>query len=67
VTYGELLKGVRFHAGEATTQILVMRSISGTALLFDAHHQLTKLNGKSSINYALGVWFINKGYVALAS
>jgi len=52
VTDGELLKGVRFHAGGATTQSLVMRSLSGTVRLIEAHHQLAKLNEISSIDYA---------------
>ena len=52
VTDGELLKGVRFHSGGATTQSLVMRSLSGTVRLIEAHHQLAKLNEISSIDYA---------------
>jgi fructose-1,6-bisphosphatase II len=52
VTDGELLKGVRFHAGGATTQSLVMRSHSGTVRLIEAHHQLEKLAQISSIDYA---------------
>ena len=51
VTDGELLKGVRFHAGGATTQSLVMRSLSGTARLIEAHHQLAKLSEISRIDY----------------
>jgi len=43
---------VRFHAGGATTQSLVMRSLSGTVRLIEAHHQLAKLNEISSIDYA---------------
>jgi fructose-1,6-bisphosphatase II len=52
VTDGELLKGVRFHAGGATTQSLVMRSRSGTVRLIEAHHQLEKLKVISSVDYA---------------
>ncbi len=51
-TDGESLKGVCFHAGEATTQSLMMRSLSGTVRLIEAHHQLAKLNEISSIDYA---------------
>jgi len=49
---GELLKGVRFHAGGAITQSLVMRSHSGTVRMIEAHHQLDKLNQISSVDYA---------------
>ena len=52
VTDGELLKGVRFHAGGAITQSLVMRSHSGTVRMIEARHQLDKLNQISSIDYA---------------
>ena len=52
VTDGELLKGVRFHAGGAVTQSLVMRSHSGTVRMIEARHQLDKLNQISSIDYA---------------
>ena len=43
VTDGELLKGVRFQPGGATTQTLVMRSKSGTIRFMESHHKLTKL------------------------
>ena len=52
VTDGELLKGVRFHAGGAVTQSLVMRSHSGTVRMIEARHQLDKLNQISSVDYA---------------
>ena len=52
VTDGELLKGVRFHAGGAITQSLVMRSHSGTVRMIEARHQLDKLAQISSIDYA---------------
>jgi fructose-1,6-bisphosphatase II len=52
VTDSELLKGVRFHAGGAVTQSLVMRSHSGTVRMIEALHQLDKLNQISSIDYA---------------
>ena len=52
VTDGELLKGVRFHAGGATTQSLVMRSRSGTVRMIEARHRLDKLREISSVDYA---------------
>ena len=52
VTDGELLKGVRFFPGGASTQSLVMRSRSGTVRLIEARHRLEKLNEISSISYA---------------
>ena len=52
MTDGELLKGVRFHAGGAITQSLVMRSHSGTVRMIEARHQLDKLAQISSIDYA---------------
>ena len=51
VTDGELLRGVRFHSGGATTQSLVMRSLSGTVRLIEARHRLDKLREISSIDY----------------
>jgi fructose-1,6-bisphosphatase II len=52
VTDGELLRGVRFDARGARTQSLVMRSLSGTVRLIDAHHQLDKLATYASVDYA---------------
>ncbi|HET6950797.1 MAG TPA: class II fructose-bisphosphatase [Acidimicrobiales bacterium] len=52
ITDGELLKGVRFSRRGASTQSLVMRSKSGTVRLVNAQHQLTKLAGFSSIDFA---------------
>jgi fructose-1,6-bisphosphatase II len=51
VTDGELLKGVRFHHGGATTQTLVMRSKSGTIRLMDSEHQLTKLRKYAAVEF----------------
>jgi len=42
ITDGDLLKGVHYNKGVATTQSLVMRSRSGTVRLVEAHHQLEK-------------------------
>jgi fructose-1,6-bisphosphatase II len=43
LTDGELLKGVRFHPGGATTETLVMRSKSGTIRFMQSDHKLHKL------------------------
>jgi fructose-1,6-bisphosphatase II len=52
VTDGELLQGVRFKHGGATTQSLVMRSRSGTVRLIEARHRLDKLTAFAEIDYA---------------
>ena len=41
---GELLRGVRFSSGRATTQSLVMRSRSGTIRWIDAIHNFDRLD-----------------------
>ncbi len=41
---GELLRGVRFHRGGATTQSLVMRSRSGTIRWIDSVHNFERLD-----------------------
>ena len=46
ITDGNLLKGVHFVRGGATTQSLVMRSSSGTVRLIDAQHRADKLPWK---------------------
>jgi len=51
ITDGELLQGVHFSSGGATSQTLVMRSRSGTVRKIDASHRLEKLNAYASINY----------------
>ncbi|NYG06291.1 fructose-1,6-bisphosphatase II [Phycicoccus badiiscoriae] len=51
ITDGELLRGVRYRAGGATTHSLVMRSKSGTIRLIESHHQLAKLRAYSSIDF----------------
>jgi len=43
ITDGELLHGVHYFGGGATTQSLVMRSRSGTVRKIDAVHRLSKL------------------------
>lgn len=43
VTDGDLLRGVRYRAGGAATQSIVMRSKSGTVRMVEAEHKLSKL------------------------
>ncbi|MCO5318737.1 MAG: class II fructose-bisphosphatase [Microthrixaceae bacterium] len=49
ITDGNLLQGVHFERGGATTQSLVMRSSSGTVRLIDARHRAEKLPWKPEI------------------
>jgi len=51
VTDGELLRGVRYSAGGAETQSIVMRSKSGTVRMIEAYHRLQKLSEFSSIDF----------------
>ena len=51
ITDGELLRGVQYRSGGATTQSLVMRSRSGTIRLIDSHHALTKLRSYSAVPF----------------
>jgi fructose-1,6-bisphosphatase II len=51
VTDGDLLRGVHYRAGGATTQSIVMRSKSGTVRMIEAYHRLTKLQEFSSIDF----------------
>jgi fructose-1,6-bisphosphatase II len=51
VTDGELLRGVQYRGGGATTQSLVMRSRSGTIRLIDSHHSLKKLRAYSAVSF----------------
>jgi fructose-1,6-bisphosphatase II len=43
VTDGELLRGVRYFGGGATTQSIVMRSYSGTIRTITTRHNFTRL------------------------
>jgi fructose-1,6-bisphosphatase II len=52
ITNGELLSGVRYRAGGATTHSLVMRARSGTVRNIYSEHQLWKLNAYSAVNFA---------------
>jgi fructose-1,6-bisphosphatase II len=51
ITDGELLTGVRYRAGGATTHSLVMRARSGTLRNIYSEHQLWKLNAYSAVNF----------------
>jgi fructose-1,6-bisphosphatase II len=51
VTDGELLKGVRYRGGSATTHSLVMRSKSGTIRYVESHHQFAKLRAYSMVDF----------------
>jgi fructose-1,6-bisphosphatase II len=51
ITDGELMAGVRYRPGGATTHSLVMRSRSGTIRSIRSEHALWKLRAYSSINY----------------
>jgi fructose-1,6-bisphosphatase II len=51
VTDGQLLEGVSFERGGATTDSLVMRSKSGTLRMIKARHRLEKLRNYASIEY----------------
>ena len=50
ITDGELLQGVRYYAGGATTQSLVMRSRSGTIRSITSEHKLTKLRAYAAVD-----------------
>ena len=51
ITTGNLMRGVRYGAGSATTESIVMRSRSGTIRTIRSEHQLHKLAAFSSIDY----------------
>src|SRR3546814_77783 len=51
ITDGELMKGVRYRAGGATTHSLVMRSRSGTIRQIISEHKLRKLSAYSAIDF----------------
>ncbi|HVF21139.1 MAG TPA: class II fructose-bisphosphatase [Mycobacteriales bacterium] len=52
VTDGELLRGVRYRGGSATTHSLVMRSKSGTIRYVESQHRLRKLMEYSSVDFS---------------
>ena len=51
ITDGELMSGVRYKAGGATTHSLVMRARSGTVRNIHSEHQLWKLSKYSETDY----------------
>ncbi|QIS15489.1 MULTISPECIES: class II fructose-bisphosphatase [Nocardia] len=51
ITDGDLLRGVRYFGGGASTHSIVMRSKSGTVRMIDAYHRLTKLREYSSVDF----------------
>ena len=51
ITDGELMDGVRYKPGGATTHSLVMRGRSGTIRSIRSEHALWKLRAYSSVNY----------------
>jgi fructose-1,6-bisphosphatase II len=55
VTDGELLQGVRYHGGEATTDSLVMRSRSGTIRRIESTHRLGKLQSYAAVDFTRAV------------
>jgi fructose-1,6-bisphosphatase II len=51
ITDGELLAGVRYRAGGATTHTLVMRARSGTVRNIYSEHTLVKLRSMGALDY----------------
>jgi fructose-1,6-bisphosphatase II len=51
ITDGELMAGVRYKSGGATSHSLVMRSRSGTIRSIHSEHQLWKLRAYASVNF----------------
>jgi fructose-1,6-bisphosphatase II len=51
ITDGELMAGVRYRAGGATPESLVMRARSGTLRRITSEHQLWKLRAYSRVSY----------------
>jgi len=51
ITDGDLLRGVHYRSGGATTQSLVMRSRSGTIRQIESWHRLEKLRTFSAIDF----------------
>jgi fructose-1,6-bisphosphatase II len=51
ITDGELVRGVRYRGGGASTESLVMRSKSGTVRRIISEHRLTKLSAYASIDF----------------
>src|SRR3954464_15679479 len=51
ITDGELMKGVRYRAGGASTPSLVMRSRSGTIRQIISEHKISKLKAYAGIDF----------------
>jgi fructose-1,6-bisphosphatase II len=51
ITDGEIVRGVQYTGGGATTQSLVMRSKSGTVRRIDSEHRLDKLRQYSAVAF----------------
>ncbi len=51
ITDGELLRGVRYRSGSATTHSLVMRSRSGTIRMIESWHRISKLRAYAAIDF----------------
>ena len=51
ITDGELVRGVRYRAGGALTESLVMRSKSGTIRRVSSTHRLAKLRAYSAVDF----------------
>ncbi|MGH3661826.1 MAG: class II fructose-bisphosphatase [Micromonosporaceae bacterium] len=51
VTDGNLLRGVHYRSGGASTQSIVMRSKSGTIRVIDSYHRLEKLRRYSVVDF----------------
>ncbi len=51
ITDGELMEGVRYRAGGASTHSLVMRSRSGTIRSIRSEHKLRKLKSYAAVDY----------------
>ena len=51
ITDGDLLRGVRYRGGGATTHSLVMRSKSGTIRYVESQHRLAKLRAYSAVDF----------------
>jgi fructose-1,6-bisphosphatase II len=51
ITDGELMQGVRYRAGGASTHSLVMRSRSGTIRSIESEHKLSKLRAYADVDF----------------
>ncbi len=51
ITDGELMQGVRYKAGGASTHSLVMRSRSGTIRSIHSEHKLSKLRAYADVDF----------------